>query len=310
MRSLHHYVTTRAEPPRYREILSDNGSDLDAYRRSFEKYHSGGPNLQIFLVFNKETYDRGQNQNDPISDPPPPGEFPPANATNAYIEAFAAEMKKLIPEFRQGNLVSDFIIWNEPNSFAAAKRMEPYTFGAMLHRVWEECAMDQPNPPNLLPAGIETVIGHPGSAANYLRDAIRYVRFRMDSGGHTGWPWKGLNFHVHQLRNQTQFELEMKSVNDLRNNEDQNGELLIGEWGVNVTASATLAGLYQQLVGVTDSKPTKMFYFSHQRFFEKDEHDNDVEWGCRIAEVEEVTGRHEYVEGDKTALYDIVQSSL
>lgn len=308
-------VTAREGTDGLREILSENTSDVNAYRRSLRKYRQDGRTYEVFLVVNIETYYRGGQVDDPILPGPGPDQlFPSPVATNTYIEEFAAEMKALIPLMRSdanGNKVCDnFIIWNEPNDYAINKRLEEYTFGAMLHRVWQECVKGNPTPPRLYPAGIQTVIGHPGSATDYMRKTIEYVRYRMDYAGESGWPWSGLNFHVHQQRDQAQFTAQFDNISSLRNANSQSGELLIGEWGVNVANSANLSVLYNQLVGVVNAKPTTMFYFSHQEFSEKDEHNNDVQWGCRVAGKNNVGGRFEYIPAGETALYDELGNAL
>lgn len=302
-------ATARSAGSGLRQILSADAGDIAAYRRSLRKYREDGRTYEIFLAFNIETFYQGGDINAPLDPGPgPDDEFPSPVATNLYIEAFAAEMKVLIPLLRTdgtGNEVcNNFIIWNEPNDFKPAKRLEEYTFGAMMHRVWQECVKTTPNPPKLYPAGIQTVIGHPGSATDYMRKAIEYVRYRMDDAGESGWPWSGLNFHVHQQRNQSQFTQQLDNIARLRNDFSQSPELLIGEWGVNVTNSANLAVLYNQLTGGVNGKPTTMFYFSHQEFKEKDSQGNEVQWGCRVAGKVEVAGRFEYIPSDETALYD------
>lgn len=198
--------------------------DLLSYATTLNYYADIG--CQVFVLLTNEFY---QGPEGTVPDPNAPLD---ANYTNPYITMFAsrgAELAQYLYDNTGGRVV-DYIIWNEPNE--PDTRLEPDRFAALLVRCWNTMTAAG----RIYCGGINFGPGVDGNALQYIDNTYAWAQTIMEAltpaGQPWSWPWDGINLHLHNWRSQPDVDAVFTQVKNKRDNYDDAGEVVIGEWGL------------------------------------------------------------------------------
>jgi hypothetical protein len=236
-------------------------ADITRFRDAFSTYksRSGKPSHIVYTLVTKDFFslsDESDDQQDSMDFSPAPSS---SVFINNYIRDFSTKCASVANSFASGGLVTDMIIWNEPNDTNAEsiepKYMRPDHFASMMLNCYTKIKAANSNV-RVYWGGIVFGPGTPdhepdGNSLNYIRDVYDALRTRnLANGIDKPWPWDGINIHIHKLkyhnsslpdRTQDSIRRIFEEVNNRRYGNQGEGEsaynnhdtsaLLVGEWG-------------------------------------------------------------------------------
>lgn len=211
--------------------------------------------------------------------------------SNAFIDQFSSDARRVVQYLVGGPLTArHVIIWNEPNGDQGANISAEH-FAALLYHCRQKLNQVSPRPAMYwggvlfagelgLPYTVDTV------PSQFVQSVYQVLEGAGKAGAQGPWPWDGINVHVHQTRQPAYVDALFDFVRgEMRAKRQDNGLLIVGEWGITVEAyngGARIQTMYNLLKPHVD----QMIYFSHH-VHEEDELNaqgqkiGTVKWGAR-----------------------------
>jgi hypothetical protein len=159
----------------------------------------------------------------------------------SYRLGFASKLLAFLSNMKSSGVSFEgIVIWNEPNDRPGEEGTDyltPDQFGTLLYRCWKtlyDSSSFHDSMPHIYWGGIFSLNDH------RYTDALSYIDqvygFFRDSGIMSGepkaYPWSGVNLHMNSARSNDHTYSFIKEAKDIQVLNGDDGELIIGEWGV------------------------------------------------------------------------------
>ncbi|MFN0070688.1 MAG: hypothetical protein ACKVVP_04260 [Chloroflexota bacterium] len=212
--------------------------------------------------------------------------------------------------------MKDVIVWNEPNHVDAP--LDAEHFAALLYHTRK--ALNELNPrPNMYWGGIffSIVPGQPNTVAtedmDYVTSVYDAIVAAQAAGDvEPGWPWDGINVHVHRERSPEYVDSLFTLLKEkLRMERSDPAIGIIGEWGITLedyAAGIRVQAILDRLRTIDPDKPRAdlMIYFAHHYV---DERSGPGQWGTTFW-TESPGSPGSYNLADSTVLYQNLRDAL
>jgi hypothetical protein len=248
-------------------------TDFNNFNTAFSRYTNKG--VRVYALLDQTFYTAsGQSLNDNLS-----------NRTNSFITGFANRAALVSQNFSN---VDGYIIWNEPNVLVSQGPPpvyvnKPENFAALLY----QCRQAMGSGPRIYWGGIQVGPGYDGFSVDYIGKVYKWYddEFHVLDPSRTDpftWPWVGINLHFHNdSRSANDISTYFTNVRNTKvNTYGDNGEIIIGEWGVRQDEfrnnNASLTNVYTDVI---NNSPDIMFFFAHHGV--RDPVYSNLYWGIR-----------------------------
>lgn len=248
-------------------------SDFSNFNTAFSRYVNKG--VRVYALLDSTFYSSpGHSLDDNLS-----------GRTNDFIAGFSSKAALISQNFSN---VDGYIIWNEPNVLISQGpppiyAYKPENFAALLY----QCSQAIVSGTKVYWGGIQVGPGYDGFSVDYISKVYKWYddEFQvLDPNRSTpfSWPWAGVNLHFHNdSRSSSDISNYFNNVRNIKvKQHGDNGEIIIGEWGVTQDAfhsnNSSLTNVYTNVIA---NKPDIMFFFAHHGV--QDPVSSQLHWGIR-----------------------------